>query len=79
MDPINPSVIALHGSLVELAIRVNRIEEKLHMTEPVALLTFKADLPPPFEPVPNETVQLRERVRVLESRLALLEPIGGAP
>lgn len=50
MDPINPSVIALHGALVELTLRLGRVEDKLGMP-PGPLATFaRIPIPPPAPP-----------------------------
>lgn len=73
-DNITPSVIALHGSLVELTMRLNRVERKLGV-EPAPLLTFgqagSVPLPPDVEPCScDEAVALRTRVRELTAALA---------
>lgn len=74
MDPINPSVIALHGAVVELTLRLTRIEQKLQLP-PVALRTFAqpgSHLPPPYQPCScEESLNLRARVRELESRFGV--------
>jgi len=77
MDPINPSVIALHGALVEITLRLNRVEQKLHMPD-APLATFAqpgSNIPAPCSC--DESLALRARVRTLEEKLVLLEPIGG--
>lgn len=73
MDPINPSVISLHGALVELTLRLNRVERALHVPD-APLATFAqlgSDIPPPCSC--DESLALRARVRELEAQL------GGAP
>jgi hypothetical protein len=74
----SPSVIALHGALAELVLRVGRIESKLEM--PVAPLhTFAqpgSKIPPQGRPCScEEALALRARIRELETILSLTIPL----
>lgn len=75
MDPINPSVIALHGALVELTLRVGRIERALEQP-PVALATFAqpgSNLPPPYEPCScDEALALQQHIVELAAKFGVL-------
>jgi hypothetical protein len=75
MDPINPSVIALHGALVELTLRVGRLEQKMMLHEPIALATFAqpgSDIPAPYEPCScEEALSLQAHIQALSSRLGV--------
>ena len=83
MEKLDPLVVSLHGSIVELTLRVGRIEKELGLAEPIAMATFVS---PGFErpaaPTPDygienpcgcdESVALRSRVRQLEEALCCL-------
>lgn len=63
MDPINPSVIALHGALVELTLRMRRVEAQLALREPVG----------EFEPCScEESIALRQHIAALAAKLGVL-------
>lgn len=76
MDPITPSVIALHGALVELTLRVGRLEQKMMLREPIALATFAqagSNIPAPYEPCScEESTALRAHIVELAARLGVL-------
>jgi len=77
MDPVNPSVIALHGALVELTLRLNRVEEALRLHQrPVALATFAqegSNIPPPYEPCScEESTALRQHIVDLAAKLGVV-------
>lgn len=78
----DPLVITLHGSLLELTLRVARIERELQLHEPFALATFGQGPRDALAPTPDyttadacscdEALMLRARVRDLESQLTRL-------
>jgi hypothetical protein len=71
---ISPSVVALHGSLVEMALRLGRVEKKLGLdVEPQPLATFAPPglcVPPPYEPCScEEAMQLRAELAAVTGTL----------
>lgn len=76
MDPVNPSVIALHGALAELTLRVGRLEHKMLLREPIALATFAqagSNIPAPYEPCScDESIALQQHIVELAAKLGVL-------
>lgn len=76
MDPVNPSVIALHGALVELTLRMNRVEHALRV-KPAALATFAQEgssLPPPYEPCScDEALALQRHIVDLAAKFGVVK------
>lgn len=73
-ETIAPSVVALHRSLVELMLRIGRVEKRVGLdTEPQALATYAQEgshIPPPFAPCScEEAVQLRVELAAVTSTL----------
>lgn len=76
MDPINPSVIALHGALVELTLRMNRVEQAIGV-RPVALATFAqagSNLPAQYEPCScEEALALQRHIVDLAAKFGVVK------
>lgn len=71
---IDPLVLSLHGSLVELALRVTRIERCVNVPDaPRAIFPRVAEPPPVAEPCScDEALTLRAQ---LQSLLAQLDEV----
>lgn len=77
MNWSSPTVIALHGALTELVLRVSRLETALDMPS-APLHTFAqpgSNIPPQGRPCScEEAIALRARIRDLETIMALTIP-----